>query len=139
MTRQVRGQNKGLSGDNAMAEGSISKKPAPAACRCLTPPFSFQDFDRTAVGVDETNGRLGEVSVETCKACGRTWLRYFVEYEATERSGRWYRGLVSPAVARAITPQTAVAVLQGLEWRFAGGSHFESAGFKSADPMRLDP
>ena len=46
-----------------------------AVCRCMTPPFDARDYDTEFLGVDETNGRFGEVSVETCKACGAGWLR----------------------------------------------------------------
>ena len=107
-------------------------------CRCMSPPFRYEDFDSAAVGVDETNGRFGQVSIETCKACGARWLRYFVEYEDTPRSGRWYRGRVSAEAAAAVTPETAVTALQGLEWRFAGGSYFESLGFRSKGPVVVD-
>jgi len=106
-----------------------------ADCRCMTPPFNYQDFDSAQVGVDETNGRFGQVSIETCKVCGRKWLCYRVEYEAISKSGRWYRGLVSEEIAPTVRPETAVQILQSLEWRLAGGSYFESTGFKSAGPV----
>ncbi len=108
-------------------------------CRCLTPPFDYRDFDSAAVGVDETNGRFGEVSIETCRLCDRRWLRYVVEYEAFSRSGRWYRGLVTDAIARSVQPESAVKVLQSLAWRFAGGDYFDSTGFKSTGPVVVDP
>jgi hypothetical protein len=109
------------------------------ACRCMTPPFDYQDFDSVTIGVDETRGRFGEVSVETCKACRNKWLRYFVEYESVSKSARWYRGLVSEEVARTVKPETAVEVLQSLDWRFAGGSYFGSTGLRSTDPVLVDP
>ena len=31
-------------------------------CRCMTPPFYFLDYDSQSLGVDETNGRFGEVT-----------------------------------------------------------------------------
>lgn len=108
-------------------------------CRCMTPPFNYQDFDSVTIGVDKTYGRFGEVSLETCRACRRKWLRYFVEYESFSKSGRWYRGLVSEEIARTVSPEKAIAILQSLEWRFAGGSFFESTGFKSSDPVLVDP
>jgi hypothetical protein len=109
-----------------------------AECRCMAPPFSFQDYDTEFLGVDETNGRFGEVSVETCKACGATWLRYFVEYEAFPRSGRWYRGLVSPDVLQALTPDQAPGVLARLPWYFYGGNYFETTGRKGSGPVFVD-
>jgi len=108
-------------------------------CRCLKPPFYPSSFDSVMVGVDEGNGRFGEVSIETCRICSRRWLRYLSEYEAFPKSGRWYRGLVTGEVARTVTPETALAVLGGLEWRFAGGSYFDSEGFKTSEPLLVDP
>ncbi|HUR53827.1 MAG TPA: hypothetical protein VMZ71_06830 [Gemmataceae bacterium] len=106
-----------------------------ADCRCMTPPFDFRDFDTASLGVDETNGRFGEVTVETCRACGARWLRYFVENEAFSRSGRWYRGLVSPDVLAGLSPSQAPAVLAGLPWYFFGGSYFDSTGRKGSGPL----
>ena len=107
-------------------------------CRCLHPPFASRDFDSVPVGVDESGGRFAEVSIETCRSCGQRWLRYLVEHEAFPKSGRWYRGLVAEETARTITPETALGVLEGLPWRFAGGSFFGSTGFRTSDPVLLD-
>ena len=107
-------------------------------CVCLEPPFHFTNFDRRSVGIDETNGRFGEVSIETCLQCGRKWLRYFVEYEAFSRSGRWYRGLIADKVVDTVTPETAVTILESLNWHFCGGSYFNSTGFKHRGPLVLD-
>ena len=107
-------------------------------CCCLTPPFDYRDFDSKFIGVDKTNGRFGEVSIKTCRRCRRKWLHYFVEYPAFTKSGRWYRGLISENAAGSVTPATAVAVLEALEWRFAGGSYFESTGFKSSGRLFVD-
>jgi hypothetical protein len=104
----------------------------------MTPPFHYTDFSSAAIGVDKTNGRYGEVSIETCRACGSKWLRYLAEFEAFTKSGRWYKGLLSEEAARSITPETAVAVLESLEWRFAGGSYFESTGFRSTGPVLVN-
>jgi hypothetical protein len=107
-------------------------------CRCLTPPFSYADFDSRPVGTDTTNGRYGEVTIETCRHCGQHWLHYLIEYEAFARSGRWYRGLVSDEVARTVTPEGAVAVLESTTTRYAGGSFFESTGFRHVGAVRVD-
>jgi hypothetical protein len=107
-------------------------------CHCMMPPFDRRDFASRPVGVDETAGRFAEVSIETCPACGRHWLHYLVEYEGISRSGRWYRGLISEEVARTVRPEIALEVLQDLAWRFAGGSYFASAGFKTTGAISLD-
>lgn len=108
-------------------------------CRCLHPRFDPRDFESVRVGVDKGRGRFGEVSVETCRNCGRRWLRYLIEYEAFPKSGRWYRGLVTDETARTVTPETALRMLEELPWRFAGGSFFGSTGFRTSDPVRVDP
>ncbi|MBI5513831.1 MAG: hypothetical protein HY909_08690 [Deltaproteobacteria bacterium] len=111
---------------------------SPADCRCLHPPFHHSDYTETWVGVDPTHGRYGEVTLETCRHCGRVWLRYLVEYEAFKGSGRWYRALLPPAERADLHPTGAVALLERLEPRFAGGSYFASAGFVHHGPLRVD-
>ncbi len=108
-------------------------------CRCLHPPFASRDFESLPVGVDEAGGRFAEVTIETCRSCGRRWLRYLIEYEAFPKSGRWYRGLVTVEDARTVTAGTALQTLAQLEWRFAGGSFFQSTGFRTSAPVRVDP
>lgn len=109
-----------------------------SACHCMTPPFSFKDYDSQLLGVDETNGRFGEVSIETCKACGSRWLRYFVEYEAFSESGRWYRGQVTPEMVESLTPEQAPELLADLPWHFYGGSYFRTTGRKGYGSVSVD-
>jgi len=104
----------------------------------MTPPFNYQDYDSELLGIDETNGRYGEVTIETCKACGRLWLRYFVEYESFSQSGRWYRGLVTPEMVESLRPEQAPELLASLPWRFSGGSYFRSMGRKGHGPIIID-
>src|SRR3712207_7104634 len=73
---------------------------------CMTPPFDYRDFDTSPLGVDMTKGRNGEVTVETCKACGSVWLRYFVEWEWYSESGRWYRGPVTWEMVWQLKPRS---------------------------------
>ena len=104
----------------------------------MNPPFLYTDFDEQPVGVDETNGRCGEVTIQTCRACGSKWLRYFVEYESFSQSGRWYRGLVTPELVESLTPERAPDVLASLPWLFSGGSYFRSTGCRSTGSVILD-
>ncbi len=104
-------------------------------CRCMAPPFRAEDFNGTRIGVDESNGRYGDVDVETCRACGSRWLRYFVEYEAFPRSGRWYRGRLTDELAASIRAESAARILETLDWYWAGGSFFDSAGFRTSGPL----
>lgn len=108
------------------------------ACHCLTPPFPATDFETEVVGIDATNLRFGEVSVDTCKCCGSKWLTYFVEYEGFTASGRYFRGLATPEELHGLTPERAVAVLQGLAWHFRGGSYFRTQGERASGPMQVD-
>lgn len=104
-------------------------------CLCMTPPFDYRDFETTPLGVDETKGRNGEVSVETCKACGSLWLRYFVEWEWFSESGRWYRGLVTSELVESLKPEQAPELLSSLPWYFYGGSYFRTRGRKGSGPI----
>jgi len=107
-------------------------------CRCMTPPFDFLDYDSQSLGVDETNGRFGEVTIETCKACGSKWLHYSVEYPSFSESGRWYRGLVTPEIFKLITPERAPELLASLPWHFSGGSYFRTTGRRGTGPVMVD-
>ena len=104
-------------------------------CRCMTPPFHYLDFETESLGVDFTKGRHGEVTVETCKACGSMWLRYFVEWEWLSESGRWSRGPVTPEMVESLKPEQALDLLSSLPWYFYGGSYFRTTGRKGSGPM----
>jgi hypothetical protein len=107
-------------------------------CRCMTPPLDYTDYTYELLGIDETAGRFGEVSVQTCKACGSHWLHYFVEYEAFSKSGRWYRGLVTADMLRMLTPESTVALLESLPWYLYGGSYFGTTGRKGSGSVQVD-
>ncbi len=105
-------------------------------CRCQNPPFHYLDYTSRKVGIELP--RYGEVEIETCKFCHTMWLRYFVEYEAFTASGRWFRGILSEKDALTITPENAIAYLESLPWYFAGGSYFQSTGFKTHGKIHAD-
>ncbi|MEM1309320.1 MAG: hypothetical protein AAGF98_07445 [Cyanobacteria bacterium P01_H01_bin.153] len=107
-------------------------------CHCMTPPFHYTHFDSQYLGVDETNGRYGDVSIETCKACGSKWIHYLVEYEAFSSSGRWYRALASAETLEMAIPQNAVDLLSASPWHFFGGSYFHSTGQRGTGPINVD-
>jgi hypothetical protein len=116
-------------------------KPPPhmTGCVCEQGGARFTEFESRDVGRDETEGRFADVTLNRCRTCGRTWLRYLVEYEAFSRSGRWARGLISEADANTITSETAVAHLNGLEWYLYGGSYFDGISGRRSGPMRWGP
>jgi hypothetical protein len=104
----------------------------------MTPPFHYTDFTSVPVGTDETKGRYGEVTIDTCNRCQKKWLRYFVQYEGFSGSGRWYQGHVSDEVARTVTPEGAVGVLEQMDWYFLGGSYFDSQGRRGSGRLSVD-
>jgi hypothetical protein len=110
---------------------------APTGCRCATPPLDYRGFERREIGVDEAGGRYADVAIERCRRCGRQWLVYHYEIEACSRSGRWYRGLVSPEQAARATADDALATLAELPWHLYGGSFYGHAGARRDAP--LDP
>jgi hypothetical protein len=107
-------------------------------CDCLEsgPKSRNKEF----IGVDKTDGRYGDVSVLTCKDCGRKWLHYFVEYEAFRASGRWFEGLLPDDLATPLIAETAVPILDALPWYIRGGSYFEPAlrGTRSSGPVPVN-
>src|SRR5690606_3724726 len=107
-------------------------------CRCFIPPLHYMNYEKVTLGVDKTNGRFGDVSLFTCIHCGTKWLHYYAEYESFSRSGRWYKGIISDKEAKEITPESAVAYLEGLDWYIFGGSFFSSQGMYGKGKVRAE-
>ncbi len=105
------------------------------ACACESASADHRLFTTAFSGCDETDGRFANVSASRCRSCGRHWLRYFIEYEAFRQSGRWARGLITDQQLKTITPETAIAHLNSLEWYLYGGSYFLSGGGRRKGPM----
>lgn len=110
----------------------------PETCNCQNPPILYSNFTKNFIGTDTTNGRFGEVSIESCKQCNAIWLHYFVEYESVSKSARWYRGLISEEDVSNITPANAIAYLKSLEWYLYGGSYFNSNGERGSGNISVD-
>lgn len=107
-------------------------------CACIVPETAYSPataFERVYLGVDEQRGRFAEVYLDRCKSCGRCWLHYFFEFEHLSRSGRWYRGLLCPEQAAAVTAANAAAILENLDWYFAGGSYFDGRVYRRRGPL----
>jgi hypothetical protein len=107
-------------------------------CVCMHPPLDYRDYSSVPIGTDETKGRFADVTIDTCKKCQSKWLKYQVEYAGFSRSGRWYRGQVPDEVARTVTPESAIAVLEKLDWYLYGGSYFDSTGRRGAGRVFVD-
>ncbi len=108
------------------------------ACNCLNEPMNIGQYDKVKfIGVDEANGRFGEVSIWQCKTCGRYWLHYLVEHEAFAGSGRYFMGLITQKIADTLSPNTAVEYLNKLDWHLYGGSYFGRKG-RSVNEVNVD-
>lgn len=66
-----------------------------------------------------------------CDRCGQIWLESTYEIEGVSKSGRWFRGALSPALVESVTAADASRVLSVLPSYFVGGSHFGEAGMFS--------
>ena len=97
-------------------------------CECFSPDAKFFLFDKYYIGVDETNGRFGDVSIYCCKKCSRLWLHYLVEFEAYSKSGRWYRGLIKSKDKKKIKSNNAIKYLEKLKWYLYGGDYYSISG-----------
>ena len=91
-----------------------------ATCGCLSAPQHFL-ISEIFLGMDND---YAEVSLLTCSACGRQWLRYFYELEALTASGRWYLGAIKEEQALHLTVENAKEILECLRWYFYGGSYY---------------
>jgi len=106
-----------------------------AACACLELVYVPWESEDKYLGTDEY---YAEISLQTCKRCGRIWLRYFYENEAFTKSGRWYRGLVPDDQVESVSAEGAREFLGKLEWYLCGGSFygkvFKTSGVPSVWP-----
>lgn len=104
-------------------------------CRCYALPFGQQEFLSTFLGVDVTDGRFADVSIERCASCGQHWLHYAFEIEAFTASGRWYRVCISEVESQTVTASTAVEVMSRRDFHFCGGSYFKTNGLRCDRPL----
>lgn len=96
-------------------------------------------IEETYLGDDPQNGRYAEVHLKRCAACGAQWLRYYFAFEFYSRSGRWYEARVTDEQARAVTAETAAALLESLPSYQAGGSYFDGRVHTRSGPLLDTP
>ena len=104
-------------------------------CSCLEMAFARWNFDEKYLGTDRN---YADISIRRCQGCGRYWLHYHYENEAFSKSGRWYRGLISPEAADSVSAENALEILGKLDWYLAGGS-FYGCVFKTSGPPQIWP
>lgn len=105
-------------------------------CPCVRGEFRAQALKTRFIGVDDHHG---EVTVRTCRTCGRHWVHYLYENESVSRSGRWFCGLVDDAKLSTLRPGNALEILQSLEWYYRGGSFFGGSVTRGSGRIRLYP
>lgn len=91
--------------------------------------------EETYLGQDPRHARFAEVHLKRCAACGAHWLRYYFAHESFSRSGRWYEARLTDAQARAVTAETAAALLESLASYQAGGSYFDGEVHTRSGPL----
>jgi hypothetical protein len=104
-------------------------------CRCLAGWIDYRDFAEHVVGVDTQGGRFGDVSILTCRRCGRPWLHYHYEHEGFTASGRWWHGPISPEAITDLTADSALDVFATLPFYFTGGSYHGGVVAKEHGPI----
>lgn len=107
------------------------------SCSCLDHGPRAPNLTRERdIGVDETDGRYADVSLTRCSKCRRLWLRYQVEYEGFDRSGRWCEAIIDEEMAIAMTPEKAPEFLASVPWHRYGGSYFGHGGKRGSGRIR---
>ncbi len=105
-------------------------------CGCASATAQHRSFEEwRTLDPDLTEGRYADVSILKCRKCGQLWLRYFVEYEAFSRSGRWGRGRIDEARALTIQPHEGASFLAELPSYLFGGSRFNGQQGERSGPM----
>jgi hypothetical protein len=108
-------------------------------CICLALPLPFDHYqEERFVGQDDTNGRFSDIHTKYCRHCRRIWLHYFVEYENYSRSGRYFMGVITPEMESIVTAETAVSMLEQLDWHLYGGSYFGKSGKSTDKHLQVD-
>ena len=103
-------------------------------CKCEEPPFFYFDYHTVDLGV---GANYASVNIDTCKKCGKKWLKVLIEEEHYSRSGRWWRAPVEPERVSSITPETATQFIESLEWCFVGGSYYDGKIQKVNGPIEI--
>lgn len=99
----------------------------------LTPDYwHYQNFDSAWVGMDIHGG---EVTLLTRKGAPQVlYVRYYITWEASPHSGRWFCGPVVAAQVAELNPNNALALLGNLDYYYAGGSYFEGNILETSGP-----
>ena len=104
-------------------------------CKCETPPFYYADFHSAELGV---GSHYADVTIQTCKKCGKKWLKFLIEEEHYTKSGRWWRAPVEPEKLSSITAENAKQFIESLDWCFVGGSYYDGKIQIEKRPIKIE-
>jgi hypothetical protein len=107
-------------------------------CGCLRAGPARDSTAATYLGIDHARSRFAEVEIEECTHCRRRWLHYSLERDGVPLSGRWYRGLLDGSLPHEVTADSAVALLGGMTWYFAGGPWYGPGIRRLSGPPEVD-
>ncbi|RYU95723.1 hypothetical protein [Emticicia agri] len=107
-------------------------------CPCKNPPFSYLNYDTVELGIDETNGRFAEVSIQNCKHCQTIWLHYFVEIEGFSGNIKWFKAIIDDTVLDSLTVENALEHIERAAWYFYGGSYYGSGISVGSGKINVD-
>lgn len=105
-------------------------------CSCHEIPVDHTIFSSSFIGVDESEGRFGEVTLLSCNICRNSWVQYFYEVEAYTASGRWYRAWVDPLFLPELNESNTLSYIENSRRYIYGGSYFDSTGEYGSGKIR---
>lgn len=111
--------------------GAFQKEQPLTRCKCEEPPFFYLDYDRTEMGMDSM---LGDVATDTCKTCGRVWLKYMLDEAHYKNSGRWWRVELTDGP---VDLEKAKEYIERKDSCFVGGSFHDSTGKFVGSPCKV--
>lgn len=111
----------------------------PMDCTCMDEQCRSEAFESREITTDRLRELLSRIELQSCRRCGRYWLRYTLVDEANGAWGKWYRGLIAQEAASDLTPERARELLASMKWHFYGGSYYRTAGEYSSGPVVVGP
>jgi hypothetical protein len=103
-------------------------------CQCHQPPFHYESFNTLSLGEDSLGA---EITIDTCKKCGQSWLKLLIEQPHHSKSGRWWRVAVSAENCKTLVVANTRAFIEQQSECFVGGSFFESTGHRVNAPIKI--
>lgn len=103
-------------------------------CNCNKPPFYYLDYNSIYLGTDDN---YADITIDTCKNCGKKWLKYLIEEEHYTKSGRWWRAPIDSSIVNILTAENSKELIESLDWCFVGGSYYDGNIHKEERPIKV--